>query len=67
MKCSKCGSSNTHVVDSRMRGEDTDGSYRYRRYECKDCLFRFQSYEQYELGDTESSFKLAEIIRIITS
>ena len=46
MKCPKCGSSDTKVVDSR----DDDGSVRRRR-ECIECNYRFTTYER---AETES-------------
>ena len=43
MKCPKCSSLLSKVVDTR---EDTsDGTYRWRRRECHPCLHRFTTYE----------------------
>jgi len=44
MKCPKCKSENTQVVDSR----DVDARTIRRRRECEDCEFRFTSYERIE-------------------
>jgi transcriptional regulator NrdR family protein len=40
--CSKCGTLNSHVIDSRGFGE---GRYIRRRRECRDCGHRYTTYE----------------------
>ena len=44
MRCFKCGSPNSAVVDSRG-----DGDAIRRRRECQNCKFRFTTYERIEL------------------
>ena len=45
MKCPKCKSDDTKVVDSR---ESTEGNAIRRRRECEKCEFRFTTFEQIE-------------------
>ncbi|MBQ7308331.1 MAG: transcriptional repressor NrdR [Clostridia bacterium] len=45
MKCLRCGSKNTKVLDSRLIEQDTKIR---RRRECADCKFRFTTFETYE-------------------
>lgn len=45
MKCPRCGSSKTRVVDSREGG---DGRSVRRRRECEQCSFRFTTFERIE-------------------
>ncbi len=45
MKCSRCDSSKTRVVDSR---EGVDGRSVRRRRECESCEFRFTTFERIE-------------------
>ncbi|AEB07078.1 ATP-cone domain protein [Coriobacterium glomerans PW2] len=45
MRCPKCGSEETHVVDSRMH-ETTNAIKRRRK--CLDCGYRFTTYERCE-------------------
>ena len=45
MKCLRCGSSNTKVLDSRLIEDNTKIR---RRRECNDCKFRFTTFEVYE-------------------
>ena len=44
MKCPKCGSEKSAVVDSRSDGDTTR-----RRRECQACGFRFSTYERIEI------------------
>jgi len=48
MRCPKCTSTNTKVVDSR---DTNDSKEIRRRRECEDCSFRFTTFEQYPLAD----------------
>jgi len=48
MRCSKCGTLEDRVIDSR---ESKDGSTIRRRRECLDCGHRFTTYEQLERTD----------------
>lgn len=43
MKCPKCGSEGSSVIDSR-----SDGTVTRRRRECQDCRFRFSTLERIE-------------------
>ena len=45
MKCQRCDSSKTRVVDSR---EGVDGRSVRRRRECESCQFRFTTFERIE-------------------
>lgn len=45
MKCQRCGSAKTRVVDSR---EGVDGRSVRRRRECESCYFRFTTFERIE-------------------
>ena len=45
MKCQRCDSSKTRVVDSR---EGIDGRSVRRRRECESCSFRFTTFERIE-------------------
>jgi len=45
MRCPKCSSDNSSVIDSRG-----DGDAIRRRRECEDCQFRFNTYERVELA-----------------
>lgn len=45
MHCPKCGSNNTHVVDSRMQEQSNSIK---RRRECRDCGYRFTTFERCE-------------------
>lgn len=44
MKCDRCGSVKTIVIDSRM----PDGKHRWRRRECPCCNKRFSTIEMYD-------------------
>lgn len=44
MRCPKCGSLNTIIIDSRSKNE---GIRRRRRYECNMCGERFSTMEVY--------------------
>lgn len=48
MKCPKCKSDDTKVVDSR---ETTEGNAIRRRRECEKCEFRFTTFEQIETAN----------------
>lgn len=45
MKCPRCESANTRVIDSR---EGSDGRSVRRRRECEQCTFRFTTFERIE-------------------
>lgn len=45
MKCPKCNSLNTYVKDSRPKDDETMIS---RRHECRDCGYRFTTYQIYK-------------------
>lgn len=45
MRCPKCGTENSSVIDSR-----SDGDAIRRRRECQDCTFRYTTYERVEFA-----------------
>lgn len=63
MYCTKCGSFQVYVIDSRDRG----GNERRRRYECAECKNRFTTIESIVENDILKSLdsdSLAETIRL---
>ena len=45
MRCPNCNSLNTYVKDSRPKDDETMIS---RRHECRDCGYRFTTYQIYK-------------------
>lgn len=63
MYCTKCGSSQVYIIDSR----DRDGNERRRRYECTACKNRFTTIERIVEKDILKSMgaeSLAETVRL---
>lgn len=52
IKCPKCGSGATRVLNSRHRDE-----IKRRRYECKECGYRFNTTEFYVTDEEDKALR----------
>lgn len=57
MKCPKCGSTNTIVVDSRPNADETR---KRRRHKCRQCGYRYTTCEIYQETYDELSERFME-------
>ena len=69
MRCPNCNSLNTYVKDSRPKQEETRI---VRRHECRDCGYRFTTYQIYkdtydELTDdyAENIEKFKKLLKLV--
>jgi len=67
MKCPVCGSPNSRAIRTLSRSTKDDDTYTQRRRECYHCGHRFNTFECYEMADTEAIFKARSALSFVQS
>ena len=60
MRCPKCHSDKSRCIRTTSKLTDDGDDFNQRRRVCRDCGYRYDTFESHELSDTESAFRLEE-------